>query len=116
VIGGLYGGVLSGLNGGVLSGLCGGVLRGLYGGVLSGLYGGVLSGLYGGVLSGLYGGVLSGLCGIVEAAEEQRGIGNVLQGLGPVVERGLEVLLGHRVAAHGPQGQHVFPHQPEVLT
>ena len=37
------------------------------------------------------------------------------RGLGPVVERGLEVLLGDRVAAHGPQRQHVFPHQPEVL-
>ena len=57
----------------------------------------------------------SGGVGVVEAAEEQRGVGNVLQGLGPVVEVGLEVLLGDRVPAHGPQRQHVLPHQPEEL-
>jgi hypothetical protein len=62
--------------------------------------------------SGIFG---SGGSGVVEAAEEERGVGDVLQGFGPVVERGLEVLLGDWVSAHGSQRQHVLPHQPEVL-
>ena len=36
---------------------------------------------------------------IVEPAEEQRRAGQVLEGLGPVVQLGLKVLLGERVAA-----------------
>ena len=53
--------------------------------------------------------------GIVETAEEQRGVRDVFQGFGPVVQLGLEVLLGDRVPAHRPQRQHVFAHQPEEL-
>ena len=55
------------------------------------------------------------LVGIVETAEEQRGVGDVFQGFGPVVQLGLEVLLGDRVPAHGPQREHIFAHQPEEL-
>ena len=67
---------------------------------------------------GLSGSGLSGpvLAGIVETAEEQRGVGDVFQGFGPVVKLGLEVLLGDRVPAHGPERQHVLAHQPEELT
>jgi len=57
----------------------------------------------------------SGLAGVVEAAEEQGGVGDVFQGFGPVVQLRLEVLLGDRVSAQGPQRQHVLTHQPEEL-
>jgi len=48
---------------------------------------------------------LSGIegAGVVEAAEEERGVGDVLEGFGPVVQLRLEVLLGDRVAAHRVQ-------------
>ena len=60
-------------------------------------------------------GLPSSRSGIVETAEEQRGVGDVFEGFGPVVEVGLEVLLGDRVPAHGPQREDVFAHQPEEL-
>ncbi|HEV2933425.1 MAG TPA: hypothetical protein VGY96_09860 [Streptosporangiaceae bacterium] len=77
----------------------------------SGLTGSGLTG------SGLTGSGLSGfgVGGVVEAAEEQRGVGDVLEGFGPVIEVGLEVLLGDRVTAHGLEGEDVFAHEPEVL-
>ena len=56
-----------------------------------------------------------GLIGVVEAAEEQWGVGDVFQGFGPVVQLRLEVLLGDRVAAHCPQRQDVLAHETEVL-
>ncbi len=86
-----------GLSGSGLSG------SGLSGSGLSG------SGLSGSGLSG------SGLSGVVETAEEERGVRDVLQGLGPVVQVGLEVFLGDGVSAHGAQRQYVFAHQPEEL-
>jgi hypothetical protein len=55
------------------------------------------------------------LIAIVQAAEEQRGVRQVLQRLGTAVQVGLEVLKGHPVARHGVDGEHVLPHQPEVL-
>ena len=51
--------------------------------------------------------------GVVEAAEEQGGVREVLERFGPVVQLGLEVLLRDRVPAHGPQRQHVLAHQPQ---
>ncbi|MGH3179222.1 MAG: hypothetical protein ACRDPF_35760 [Streptosporangiaceae bacterium] len=59
--------------------------------------------------------VISGLFGVVEAAEEQGGVGDVLEGFGPVVQLRLEVLLGDRVAAHRVQRQHVLAHEVEEL-
>ena len=53
--------------------------------------------------------------GIVEPAEEQRGVGDITQGLGPVIEVGLEVLDGHAVGAKGGQRKDVLSHQPQVL-
>jgi hypothetical protein len=58
---------------------------------------------------------LGGLDGVVETAEEQRGVRDVLQGLGPVVEVGLEVLLRDPVPGYRLEGEHVFAHQSEVL-
>ena len=56
-----------------------------------------------------------GLAGVVEAAEEEGGVGDVLQGFGPVVELRLQVLLRDPVAAHRPQRQDVLAHEVEVL-
>ena len=53
--------------------------------------------------------------GVVETAEEEGGIGDVFQGFGPVVQVGLEIFLGDRVPAHGPQREDVFAHQPQEL-
>jgi hypothetical protein len=47
--------------------------------------------------------VVFGVCRVVEAAEEEGGVGDVLEGFGPVVQLRLEVLLGNRVAAHRVQ-------------
>src|SRR5262249_25906458 len=54
-------------------------------------------------------------CGVIEPAEKERGVGDVAQGLGAVVQVRLEVLDGHAVAAQGGQREHVLPHQPQVL-
>ena len=54
--------------------------------------------------------------GVIEPPEEQGHVGDVAQGLRPVVEVGLEVLLRHPVPRHRLQPQHVHPHQPEELT
>ena len=56
-----------------------------------------------------------GLAGVVEAAEEEGGVGDVFQGFGPVIELRLEILLGDPVAAHRLQRQHVLAHEPEEL-
>jgi hypothetical protein len=47
--------------------------------------------------------------------EEERGVGDVLEGFGPVIQLRLEVLLGDRVAAHRVQRQHVLAHEVEEL-
>jgi len=51
------------------------------------------------------------LSGEEQAAEEQRGVRDVLEGLGAAVELCLQVLLGNRVAAHRAQAEHVLPHE-----
>jgi hypothetical protein len=56
-----------------------------------------------------------GLPGVVEAAEEQGRVGDVLQRLGPVVQVGLEVLQRDPVAGHRREREHVLAHQVEVL-
>jgi hypothetical protein len=53
---------------------------------------------------------------VVQQAEEQRGVRQVAQCLGPPVQVGLQVLLGYRVAAHRAQRQHVRAHPGEELT
>jgi hypothetical protein len=52
---------------------------------------------------------------VVEAAEEQRRVWQVPQRFGPAVQVGLEVFQGYAVRGHGVDGEHVLPHQPEVL-
>jgi hypothetical protein len=52
---------------------------------------------------------------VVQPAEEQRGIRQVAQRLGPPVQVGLEVLLRHGVPAEGAQREHVLAHQPQEL-
>ena len=56
-----------------------------------------------------------GARGVVEPAEEQRRVRQVDQRLGAVVQVGLEVLLGDRVAAHRAQREHVLAHEPQEL-
>ena len=51
-----------------------------------------------------------GGAGVVEAAEEERGVGDVFERFGPVIEVGLEEFLGHGVPAHGLEGEHVLAH------
>jgi hypothetical protein len=58
---------------------------------------------------------IPGLLAIVQAAEEQRRVRQILQRLGAAVQVGLEVLKGHPVGGHGIDGEHVLPHEPEVL-
>jgi hypothetical protein len=52
---------------------------------------------------------------VVEPAEEQRGVRQVLERFGPVVELGLQVLLGDRVTAQRVERQYVVAHEREVL-
>src|SRR5215467_8788679 len=52
---------------------------------------------------------------IVEPAEEQRGVGQILQGFRAAVQVGLEILLRHRIAGQGRQRQHVLAHQPQKV-
>src|SRR5438132_1605504 len=53
--------------------------------------------------------------GIVEPAEEERSVGQVVQCLGPAVQVGLEIFLGDRVAAEGAKREHILAHEPEGL-
>ena len=53
--------------------------------------------------------------GVVEPAEEERGVGDIAQNLRPAVEVCLEVLLGDGVAAHRAEREDVLPHEPQVL-
>ena len=61
--------------------------------------------------------VLAGQLAVVEAAEEQGGVGQVLQRLGPAVQVGLEVLERDAVARHRVLGElkGVLAHQVEEL-
>ena len=54
--------------------------------------------------------------GVIESPEEQRDVGKIPQGFGPVVKVGLEVLLRHPVPGHRAQPEHVLAHQPQELT
>ena len=52
---------------------------------------------------------------IVQPAEEQGRVRQVAERFGPPVQVGLQVLLGHGVAAQRPEREHVLAHQPEEL-
>jgi hypothetical protein len=57
----------------------------------------------------------AGVRTVVEAAEEQWGVGDVLEGFGPVIQVGLEVLQGDPVTGHGRERQDVLAHQVEIV-
>jgi hypothetical protein len=52
---------------------------------------------------------------VVEAAEEQRRVGDVPQRFRAAVQVGLEVLEGDPVPGHGVDREDVLAHQPEVF-
>src|SRR6266705_1624613 len=55
------------------------------------------------------------LGGVIEPAEEERRVRQVVQGLGTPVQVGLQVLLGDTVAGQRAKREHVLAHQPQVL-
>src|SRR5262249_3242274 len=61
-------------------------------------------------------GIHTGAFGVVEPPEEERDARDVAQGLRPVVQVGLEVLLRDPVSRHRLQPEHVLAHQPQELT
>jgi hypothetical protein len=61
-------------------------------------------------------GIHNGAFGVVEPPKEERDVRDVAQGLRPVVQIGLEVLLRDPVSRHRLQPEHVLAHQPQELT